>query len=67
MVDTAVPEDYKGAEVGELFTAKVDGEDVIVRRRGGVSYVWTAISPNGSVDIHMDKDVELLHRLVEAK
>lgn len=67
MVDTTVPEDYKGAEIGELFTAKVKGTDAVVRRRNGVSFVWTAISTNGSVDIYEDKDVELIHRLVEAK
>lgn len=67
LVDTTVPEDYKGAEVGELFTAKVNGADAVVRRRNSVSFVWTAISTNGSVDIYEDKDVELIHRLVEVK
>ena len=67
LVDTTVPEDYKGAEVGELFAAKVNGADAVVRRRNGVSFVWTAISTNGSADIYEDKDVELIHRLVEVK
>ena len=35
LVDTKVPENADGAKIGEMFTAKVDGKDVVVQRRLG--------------------------------
>lgn len=67
MVDTRLPESVDDIEVGELFTARVDGEDVIVQRKDGNAFLWNVIDPSSHVYPEVDHNVQLIHRLVEAK
>lgn len=67
MVDTRLPESVDDIEVGELFTAKVDGEDVIVQRRNDTALLWNVIVPSSHVYPEADHNVQLIHRLVEVK
>lgn len=67
LVDTNVPENADGAKIGEMFTAKVAGEDVVVQRRLGNAYKWDVLYRDGGSDLKADSEVQLIHRLVEAK
>lgn len=67
MVDTNVPENADGAKMDEMFTAKVDGKDVVVQRRLGNVYKWTVLYRDGDSALKADSEVQLIHRLVEAK
>ena len=67
MVDTRLPESVDDIEVGELFTARVDGKDVIVQRRNGSALLWNVIYPSSHVYAEADHNVQLIHRLVEVK
>lgn len=67
LVDTRLPYNANDVEIGELFTAKVDGEDVIVQRRNGTDLLWNVIVPSSYVYAEADHNVQLIHRLVEAK
>lgn len=67
LVDTKVPENADGAKIGEMFTAKVDGKDVVVQRRNGNALLWTAFHPEGNFSFEADHNVQLIHRLVEVK
>lgn len=67
MVNTKVPDSAYDVEIGELFTAKVAGEDVVVQRRLGNAYKWTVLYRDGDSALKADSEVQLIHRLVEAK
>lgn len=67
LVDTKVPDSADDVEVGEVFAARYNGEDVIARRVSGINFVWAVLTLGGGNLLKPDKDVELLHRLVEAK
>lgn len=67
LVDTKVPENADGAKIDEMFTAKVDGKDVVVQRRLGNAYKWAVLYRDGDSALKADSEVQLIHRLVEAK
>lgn len=67
LVDTKVPDSADDVEVGEVFAAKVNGFDVIARRHGGISFKWSVLYRDGESSFKTDPEVQLLHRLVEAK
>lgn len=67
MVDTKLPNSADDIEIGEVFAAQVDGFDVIARRRTGNAFKWTVMYLNGDCALKSEDEVQLLHRLVEAK